>query len=165
MHAITLPHNPRDLVEASRRQEAAHLNDRLDTMNGSQASLCALMRCKASGLLHGLFPFEGITMSKLCARSAAIYLACGIDPSRSNIFIQSHVPAHAELAWLLSCVTPIGWLRRMTQFKEKSKNQVSICLPYINKAMAPCLCLGQCQHIFIMFQQFSSHRSSNDWEL
>ena len=57
-------------------------------------------------------------------RSAAIYLACGIDPARSNVFIQSHVPAHAELAWLLSCTTPIGWLRRMTQFKEKSKNQV-----------------------------------------
>ena len=53
-----------------------------------------------------------------------MYLACGIDPARSSIFIQSHVPAHAELAWLLSCVTPIGWLRRMTQFKEKSKSQV-----------------------------------------
>ena len=57
-----------------------------------------------------------------------MYLACGIDPERSNIFIQSHVPAHAELAWLLSCVTPIGWLRRMTQFKEKSKNQACACI-------------------------------------
>ena len=61
-------------------------------------------------------------------RSAAIYLACGIDPERSSIFIQSHVPAHAELTWLLSCITPIGWLRRMTQFKEKSKSQVRLAL-------------------------------------
>jgi hypothetical protein len=48
----------------------------------------------------------------------------GIDPARANIFIQSHVTAHAELAWLLQCVTPIGWLNRMIQFKEKSRKQV-----------------------------------------
>ena len=66
-------------------------------------------------------------LSSLLHRSAAIYLACGIDPERSSIFIQSHVPAHAELTWLLSCITPIGWLRRMTQFKEKSKSQVASC--------------------------------------
>ena len=53
--------------------------------------------------------------------SAALYLACGIDPSRARVFVQSHVPALAELAWLLSCITPVGWLRKMIQFKEKSK--------------------------------------------
>ena len=52
--------------------------------------------------------------------SAALYMACGIDPAKARIFVQSHVPAHAELAWLLSCVTPIGWLKKMIQFKEKS---------------------------------------------
>jgi tryptophanyl-tRNA synthetase len=51
---------------------------------------------------------------------AAIYLAAGIDPQRSAIFVQSHVPAHAELTWILNCVTPLGWLYRMTQFKTKS---------------------------------------------
>ncbi|KAK9804611.1 hypothetical protein WJX73_008036 [Symbiochloris irregularis] len=71
MHAITLQHEPKELLEATRR-------------------------------------------------TAALYLACGVNPEVSSIFVQSHVPAHAELAWLLSCVTPIGWLRRMTQFKEKS---------------------------------------------
>ena len=50
----------------------------------------------------------------------AQYIACGLDPERSNIFIQSHVTGHTELAWLLSCITPIGDLQRMTQFKEKA---------------------------------------------
>ncbi|MFP4203727.1 MAG: tryptophan--tRNA ligase [Opitutales bacterium] len=50
----------------------------------------------------------------------AQYIACGLDPERSNIFIQSHVTGHTELAWILSCLTPIGDLQRMTQFKEKA---------------------------------------------
>jgi tryptophanyl-tRNA synthetase len=50
---------------------------------------------------------------------AAIYLACGIDPKKNIIFPQSAVSGHAELAWILSCYTPLGWLRRMTQFKDK----------------------------------------------
>ncbi len=54
---------------------------------------------------------------------AAVYWACGIDPSHSTVFVQSHVPAHAELAWLLTCLTPMGWLERMTQFKEKAQGQ------------------------------------------
>jgi len=56
-------------------------------------------------------------------RTAATYLACGIDPERSIIFAQSSVPAHAELAWIFNCITPLGWLQRMTQFKEKSASQ------------------------------------------
>lgn len=45
--------------------------------------------------------------------AAAVYLACGIDPMRSKVFVQSHVRAHAELTWLLNCVTPMTWLERM----------------------------------------------------
>ncbi|MBF0609960.1 MAG: tryptophan--tRNA ligase [Magnetococcales bacterium] len=52
---------------------------------------------------------------------AALYLACGIDPAKSTVFIQSHVPAHAELAWLLSTFTQMGELERMTQFKDKAQ--------------------------------------------
>ena len=52
--------------------------------------------------------------------TAALLLALGIDPEKSNIFIQSHVPAHSQLAWVLSCYTQFGELSRMTQFKEKS---------------------------------------------
>lgn len=51
----------------------------------------------------------------------AIYLACGLDPEKSTIFIQSHVPAHAELTWVLNTISYMGQLNRMTQFKEKSQ--------------------------------------------
>ena len=52
--------------------------------------------------------------------TAAAYIACGIDPNKSAIFPQSAISGHAELAWILSCHTPLGWLNRMTQFKEKA---------------------------------------------
>lgn len=52
--------------------------------------------------------------------SAALYIAAGIDPTKSKIFIQSHVSAHAELAWLLNCITPMNWLERMIQYKDKA---------------------------------------------
>lgn len=74
LHAITMPHDPKDLKES--------------------------------------------TLS-----SAALYIAAGIDPTKSKIFVQSHVPAHSELAWLLNCVTPMNWLERMIQFKDKAKKQ------------------------------------------
>lgn len=51
---------------------------------------------------------------------AAVYLACGLDPKKVTLFQQSDVPAHSELAWLFSCLTPCGWLNRMTQFKDKA---------------------------------------------
>jgi tryptophanyl-tRNA synthetase len=57
---------------------------------------------------------------------AALFLAAGIDPKHSSIVVQSSVPAHAELAWMLTCVTPVGWLYRMTQFKAKSEGQETI---------------------------------------
>ena len=53
---------------------------------------------------------------------AALYLAAGIDTSRSVIFVQSRIAAHAELAWLLGCMTPLGWLQRMTQYKAKVRD-------------------------------------------
>ena len=56
-----------------------------------------------------------------CLSFAAQFIACGIDPSSSKIFIQSHVSSHAELSWILSCYTYMGELNRMTQFKDKSK--------------------------------------------
>lgn len=72
--------------------------------------------------LHAItMPHEPKELLQSTHSSAALYLAAGIDPAKASIFVQSHVPAHAELTWLLSCVTPIGWLRKMIQFKEKSK--------------------------------------------
>ena len=51
----------------------------------------------------------------------ALYLACGVDPEKSTIFIQSHVPEHAQLNWILNCYTQMGELNRMTQYKDKSQ--------------------------------------------
>ena len=57
---------------------------------------------------------------------AALFLAAGIDPKHSSMIVQSAVPAHAELAWMLTCVTPMGWLYRMTQFKAKAESQETV---------------------------------------
>ncbi|MDP2931945.1 MAG: tryptophan--tRNA ligase [Chloroflexota bacterium] len=62
---------------------------------------------------------------------AGLLFAAGIDPKQSILFIQSHISAHAELAWILNCFIPMGWMQRMTQFKEKShdlKEQASVGL-------------------------------------
>lgn len=56
----------------------------------------------------------------------AQYLACGLDPQKNTIFVQSHVPEHAQLAWILNCYTPLGHLNRMTQFKDKSSKTKNI---------------------------------------
>ena len=57
---------------------------------------------------------------------AALFIASGIDPKHSAIVAQSSVPGHSELAWMFTCVTPLGWLERMTQFKAKSEGQETI---------------------------------------
>ncbi|ULR30783.1 tryptophan--tRNA ligase [Dickeya fangzhongdai] len=59
-------------------------------------------------------------LRKATLDTLALYLACGIDPQKSTIFVQSHVPEHAQLGWLLNCYTYFGELSRMTQFKDKS---------------------------------------------
>lgn len=69
-------------------------------------------------------PQDPETLRTKTREVAAIYLASGIDPQKSTVFIQSHVPAHAELAWILTCLTPLGWLNRMTQFKDKAAKQL-----------------------------------------
>lgn len=59
-------------------------------------------------------------LRKATLDTLALYLACGIDPSKSTIFVQSHVPEHTQLSWVLNCYTYFGELSRMTQFKDKS---------------------------------------------
>ncbi|XP_026662351.2 tryptophan--tRNA ligase, chloroplastic/mitochondrial isoform X2 [Phoenix dactylifera] len=71
--------------------------------------------------LHAItLPYDASELSKDTKKTAALYLACGVDTSKASVFVQSHVRAHVELMWLLSSATPIGWLNRMIQFKEKS---------------------------------------------
>ncbi|MDA2922667.1 tryptophan--tRNA ligase [Patescibacteria group bacterium AH-259-L07] len=55
--------------------------------------------------------------------AAALLFAAGIDQKKSIVFVQSHISAHTELAWILNCIMPMGWLERMTQFKDKSQKQ------------------------------------------
>ena len=82
--------------------------------------------------LHAITVPQDPEVLKVRTREVAgLLLAAGIDPKRAILFIQSHVSAHSELAWILNCFIPMGWMQRMTQFKEKSarhKEQVSVGL-------------------------------------
>lgn len=74
--------------------------------------------------LHAItVPYDVKELPDRVLDAAAIYLAVGLDPSKSTLFVQSHVPAHSELAWLLGTNTPFGELSRMTQFKDKADKQ------------------------------------------
>jgi tryptophanyl-tRNA synthetase len=76
--------------------------------------------------LHAItVPQDPAVLRRRTLVTAAQYLALGIDPGRSTIFVQSHVPAHAQLAWVLGCFTGFGQAARMTQFKDKSTRQGS----------------------------------------
>ena len=77
--------------------------------------------------LHAVTVFqEPAELRAKIVEIAALYLAAGIDPKACAIMVQSAVPAHAELAWMLTCVTPVGWLERMTQYKAKAAKQESV---------------------------------------
>lgn len=74
--------------------------------------------------LHAItVPQDPETLRRRTLVTAAQYLALGIDPARSTVFVQSHVPAHTQLAWVLGCFTGFGQASRMTQFKDKSQKQ------------------------------------------
>ena len=76
--------------------------------------------------LHAItVPQDPKTLAATTRKTAAQYIACGIDPNKSTLFVQSHVPAHSELAWILNTVTSFGEASRMTQFKDKSLKQGS----------------------------------------
>ena len=89
-------------------------------------------------------------LKKNIRETAATFIACGIDPVSSIIFNQSMVSAHSEAAWILSCVSRIGWLNRMTQFKEKAgkdKEQASIGLYSYPVLMAADILLYDATHV------------------
>jgi tryptophanyl-tRNA synthetase len=77
--------------------------------------------------LHAItVPQDPETLRRETRNLAALLLAAGIDPELTTLFVQSHVPAHAEGCWILNCVTPVGWLERMTQYKVKAAKQESV---------------------------------------
>jgi tryptophanyl-tRNA synthetase len=74
--------------------------------------------------LHAItVPHDPSKLAENTYKVAALYLACGIDLNCATIFVQSHVPAHSQLAWLFNCITPLNWLEDMVQFKEKAVKQ------------------------------------------
>jgi tryptophanyl-tRNA synthetase len=71
--------------------------------------------------LHAITqPFDPKTLATQTREMAAALIACGVTPDKCTLFVQSHVHAHARLAWIFNCVARIGWLNRMTQFKDKA---------------------------------------------
>ncbi|MBI5577750.1 MAG: tryptophan--tRNA ligase [Deltaproteobacteria bacterium] len=71
--------------------------------------------------LHAItVPQDPADLQRRSLEFVALFLACGVDAERSTIFLQSHVPAHTQLSWVLNCVVPMGELQRMTQFKDKA---------------------------------------------
>lgn len=77
--------------------------------------------------LHAVTVFQDpVELQKKIRETAALFLASGIDPKHSIVMVQSSVAEHAELSWMLTCVTPVGWLQRMTQFKAKSEAQETV---------------------------------------
>ncbi len=77
--------------------------------------------------LHALtMPQDPAALRANTQELIALYIACGLDPEVCTLFVQSHVRAHVEAGWLLTCETPLGWLNKMTQFKDKSQKQESV---------------------------------------
>jgi len=92
--------------------------------------------------LHALTVPESVKSGELRRRVEevfALYIACGIDPERSTLFIQSEIPYHAEVGWILTCVTPVSWLERGTQYKSKGSDASKagaglLCYPSLQAA-------------------------------
>ena len=77
--------------------------------------------------LHAItIPQDPVALRNATVSSAAVYMAAGVDPERATLFVQSHVPAHSEMTWLLNCVTPIGWMERMIQFKVRRGHHCNV---------------------------------------
>ena len=101
--------------------------------------------------LHAITVKQDINQLKSNIREiAAIFIACGIDPIKSIIFNQSKVHAHAEGSWILSCMSPMGWLNRMTEFKDKAgkdKEKASVGLYIYPILMASDILLYDTTHV------------------
>ncbi len=116
--------NTKRIVSGIRPTGAVHLGNYL----GAIRNAIALQESYAGFFfiadLHAITEsHDRKTLAERTLSTAALYLACGIDPTRAAIFIQSHMPAHAQLARLLGAITPVGMLKRMIQFKEKAIKQ------------------------------------------
>ncbi|MGR5953548.1 hypothetical protein ACT7DP_20960 [Bacillus paranthracis] len=75
-------------------------------------------------------PQDPVGLRKNIRSLAALYVACGIDPEKSYLFVQSEVPAHAQLGWIMQSVAYVGELERMTQYKDKASGKIQYQLDY-----------------------------------
>ncbi|MGN7661661.1 MAG: tryptophan--tRNA ligase [Anaplasma sp.] len=96
----------------------------IDLQNSNRCLFCVV---DLHALTTGKPTTESGALRSRAEHLVAAYIACGIDPEKSVLFLQSSVSEHSELCWILGCVTPVGWLNRMTQFKDKS--QSGTCSP------------------------------------
>ena len=101
--------------------------------------------------LHSITVFQDTKqLRENVIETAAVFLACGLDPKKNVIFCQSGVPGHSELAWIFNCVARVGWLNRMTQFKEKAgsnKEKASVGLYTYPNLMAADILLYKATHV------------------
>jgi tryptophanyl-tRNA synthetase len=101
--------------------------------------------------LHAMtMPHDPAQLRRTTREVTAAFLACGIDPKRNTVFNQSRVAEHAELAWVLDCVARLGWLNRMTQFKEKAgkdRENASVGLYNYPVLMAADILLYRATHV------------------
>jgi tryptophanyl-tRNA synthetase len=84
--------------------------------------------------LHAITaPHDPKMLASNTLMAAATYLAAGVDPKISKVFVQSHISAHAELTWLFNCITPMNWLERMIQYKVSSQSSCACARsgPYV----------------------------------
>ena len=116
--------------------------------------------------LHAITVFQNPNeLKENILETTASFLASGLDPSKSIIFNQSSVPAHAELAWILNCVSRIGWLNRMTQFKDKAgsdKEKASVGLYIYPNLMAADILLYKATHVPVGSDQKQHYELSRD---
>ncbi len=101
--------------------------------------------------LHAItMPQDPAVLKQSTREIAAAYMAAGVDPKKSILFAQSSVPGHAQLNWVLGCLTPMGWLNRMTQFKDKAgknKDQAGLGLYAYPVLMAADILLYHATHV------------------
>ncbi|MCL2212581.1 MAG: tryptophan--tRNA ligase [Oscillospiraceae bacterium] len=118
---MTLPPSNKTILSAVQPTGQLHVGNYLGAiknwLNLQEDNNCIFFVVDLHALTTRHVPAE---LRKSVQSALAVYLACGLDPDKSTLFVQSHLSAHAELSWLLSCYTMFGELSRMTQFKDKS---------------------------------------------
>ena len=126
MSHTPIPHKPR-IFSGAQPTGAMHIGNYLGAIRRWAAEQDEKVNYFCIVDMHAItVPQAPERLRQATRELAALYIAAGLDPHKSTLFVQSHVRAHAEGCWILNCVTPLGWLERMTQFKTKAEQQESV---------------------------------------